>query len=41
MRPDFTTVFVRQGKYAQQPFDGRPPDATLDRIADLATLRLA
>lgn len=37
--PDITTVFVRYGKYAR---DGAAPaaDATLERIADLARLRL-
>ncbi len=39
-RQDFFTVFVRQGKYARETFDGRPPDATLEHIAELATSAL-
>lgn len=35
-----TTVLVRQGKYARQPYDGAPPDLTVERIAELAGLRL-
>lgn len=39
-RQGFRTVFVRQGKYAREPADGPPPDATIARIADLATVRV-
>ncbi len=37
---EFRTVFVRQGKYAREPFGGLAPDVTLERIADLAGLSL-
>ncbi len=39
-RQDFRTVFVRQGKYARERYEGAPPDATLERVADLARLEL-
>lgn len=32
------TVHVRQGKYADDAFEGPPPDRAIDRIADLAPL---
>jgi len=37
---EFRTVFVRQGKYAHEHFDGAAPDATIERIADLAKLEV-
>ena len=37
---EFRTVFVRQGKYAHERFDGAAPDATIERIADLARLEV-
>jgi FMN phosphatase YigB (HAD superfamily) len=36
---DVLTVFVRQGKYARDTEGCREPDRTVERIADLATLR--
>jgi FMN phosphatase YigB (HAD superfamily) len=39
--PRVTTVHVRQGHYATEPPNGPPPDATLDRIADVADLDTA
>lgn len=38
--PDVTTVFVRYGKYAHERGDAPAADVTLQRIADLARLRL-
>jgi FMN phosphatase YigB (HAD superfamily) len=35
-----TTVLVRQGKYAARRHDGAPPDFTVERIAELASLPL-
>jgi FMN phosphatase YigB (HAD superfamily) len=33
-----TTVHVRQGHYAAEPFEGPPPDLSVERIADLLTI---
>jgi FMN phosphatase YigB (HAD superfamily) len=33
-----TTVHVRQGHYASEPFEGLPPDLSVERIGDLLTI---